>query len=305
MFTCLGISILVNNLTPWGRQFWQYLNENYSEFAIHVWWQLGISTAVYWLWSLPFFVLDVFKWPASLRRYKIQPAKEVGLKEYAEIAKVVIRNQICVNLPLAVAMYYLGKWRGVSTRPEDLPGPLATVGTYFLGLACTEIGFFYVHKKLHEPKYYKAWHKQHHLWTAPVGLAATYASTLEHLLSNLIPPLFAPFVLGSHLSTFFLNLNILQLGTIVSHSDYHLPGLHNSTVHDYHHYSFTQNYGPTGLLDSYYGTNKEYIKWLDGYRKRYGEAHFEREAKNDLARARNAELEERERREVEAGRKLD
>ncbi len=49
------------------------------------------------------------------------------------------------------------------------------------------------------------------------------------------------------------------------------------------------------------------MKWLDGYRKRYGEARYEVEAKSELARknVELLELEEKERKEVEAGRKFD
>lgn len=43
-----------------------------------------------------------------------------------------------------------------------LPGALETVGTFVFCLACEEIGFFYVHRFLHGPQYYKTFHKLHH-----------------------------------------------------------------------------------------------------------------------------------------------
>jgi sterol desaturase/sphingolipid hydroxylase (fatty acid hydroxylase superfamily) len=66
--------------------------------------------------------------------------------------------QLLVVLPLCIAMGLLTPLR--TTAP--LPGALATVGTFLFCLACEEIGFFYVHRFLHGPKYYKRFHKLHH-----------------------------------------------------------------------------------------------------------------------------------------------
>jgi hypothetical protein len=140
LFTVLGTTIFVNNLTPLGFRFWTYLNENYTEFQVAVWWQLAISTAVYWIWASFFFVLDVFGWPRSLRRYKIQPTKHIGLAEYGSIALIVIRNQIFVNIPLSIAFFYASKWRGSPQRAEDLPSAFGSVGAYFVGMLCIEAG---------------------------------------------------------------------------------------------------------------------------------------------------------------------
>lgn len=224
MFGVLGTSVIVNNLTPIGRTLWTWLNANYTDVEISVGWQFVISTAVYWIWASVFFAIDMIR-PKWALAYKIQPSKRVTLRDYAEISLTVIRNQILVNIPLAFVMHYAGKWRRISTKSEDLPGPFATVGSYFFGLACIEIGFYYVHRTLHHPRLYPLFHKQHHKWTAPCGLSATYCTMTEHLVSNLLPAIIGPFILGSHMCIFWQNLNILQLGTISTHSGYHFPGL--------------------------------------------------------------------------------
>jgi methylsterol monooxygenase len=43
-----------------------------------------------------------------------------------------------------------------------LPGALKTIGTYLFCLVWGEIGFYYVHRILHEPPFYKHLHKMHH-----------------------------------------------------------------------------------------------------------------------------------------------
>lgn len=40
------------------------------------------------------------------------------------------------------------------------------------------------HRLFHHPSLYKKFHKQHHEWTAPIGVVATYAHPLEHMVSE-------------------------------------------------------------------------------------------------------------------------
>ncbi len=41
---------------------------------------------------------------------------------------------------------------------------------------------------LHHPRLYKYVHKKHHEWTAPIGWVAVYAHPVEHIISNMLPP---------------------------------------------------------------------------------------------------------------------
>jgi len=54
----------------------------------------------------------------------------------------------------------------------------------------------------------------------------------------------------------------LQVGTLCTHSGYNIPGLFNALQHDWHHYAYTENFGPTGLLDGILGTDKNFKVWL-------------------------------------------
>lgn len=117
----------------------------------------------------------------------------------------------------------------------------------------------------HNPHLYKRFHKQHHEWTAPIGVVATYAHPLEHVvgglfqslqgsvsghltvttpnicsssllqLSNLLPVVIGPVILGSHVSTTCMWYCVALISTTVSHCGYHLPFLPSPEFHDFHH----------------------------------------------------------------------
>jgi len=102
---------------------------------------------------------------------------------------------------------------------------------------------------MHLPQYYASYHKQHHEFTAPVGVACIYAHPVEHVLCNLSPIVAGPLFMNSHLFSYWAWLTFAVFSTIVSHSGYHFPFLPSSERHDFHHLKFNVNYGPTGLLD--------------------------------------------------------
>jgi hypothetical protein len=138
VFVMQGITIAINK-SRWAQLLYTRMNMNYSSVTIHVWGTLIVTSLVYWALGLLFMFADLTERPRWLVKYKIQPWKRVGLREYLNICGIVLRNQIFVNVPLSLAMgYIIAPWRGMRTN-LPLPGIPETIFTWWFCLICTEV----------------------------------------------------------------------------------------------------------------------------------------------------------------------
>ncbi|TQV98505.1 sterol desaturase [Cordyceps javanica] len=232
------------------------LDARYGAARVNVWGTFAVTSVFFWAWGGVFALADLTGRPRWLFRFKTQPFVRVPAREYAWICLVSLRNQVLVALPLAAAMARLAAPRPV--HPSALPGPAQTFATVVFDTLCTEVGFYYVHRFFHSRALYGRFHKQHHEFTAPVGLAATYCTVTEHVFSNLVPNALGTILVPHHWSQQCFTFLFLEFGTICAHSGYNIPGLPSNLQHDFHHFAFDENFGPTGLLDRLHGTNKKY-----------------------------------------------
>lgn len=189
---------------------------------------------------------------AAIRRkvykkgYKIQPTRKVSWDQYLRAVPQVMFNLVIMNVLASMAFYPLAMWRGMDATYEGLPSSRKLTGQWILCLLIEDIGFYVIHRSLHESKYlYRKIHKvritpadvdelclsltplptyrhsqQHHEFTAPVALAATYAHPLEYLISNLLPIFTATFLCRAHWCVMVLFFHGLMIATHCTHSGY-------------------------------------------------------------------------------------
>lgn len=132
------------------------------------------------------------------------------------------------------------------TKPvgtTSLPSPTQAVATALFDIFCTEMGFYYIHRTFHSKLLYPLFHKQHHEFTAPVGLASTYCTLTEHVFSNILPNALGSMTVPHHWSQSTFAFLLLTFGTICPHYGYNTPLLPSNLQHDFHHFAFNENFG--------------------------------------------------------------
>ncbi|XP_075365639.1 fatty acid hydroxylase domain-containing protein 2 isoform X2 [Mycteria americana] len=264
IFTALvnSVSCYVKNIWDASGHFWQttwlkfcYLFEG-KEWSIFLFGAALVPSLVFWCFNGIFMVADVTGKPTFITRYRIQLGKNdpVDTKKLRQAIYTALCNQIFISLPMLVPMFYIMKWWG-NTFSKELP----TFHWFLVELSIftliEEILFYYTHRLVHLPLLYKHIHKKHHEWTAPIGVVSIYAHPVEHMLSNTLPVMTGPMIMGSHIVSIAAWFSLALLTTSISHCGYHLPFLPSPEFHDFHHLKFSQCYGVLGVLDYLHGTD--------------------------------------------------
>ncbi|XP_063302286.1 fatty acid hydroxylase domain-containing protein 2-like [Pelobates fuscus] len=239
----------------WQEQ-WEKLYNYYSdnELALFFLCTIVIPALSFWMYNAVLIVIHLTGKPHFFTEYKIQKNHPADLAKLGRALITVVCNQIFISIPMIMLMYPIMKYFG---NPCSIK-----LHTYYLVLLdliiCVlieETFFYYSHWLLHHHKIYKYIHKKHHDWTAPIGIVGFYSHPLDHILSNMLPAIIGPMLMGSHVTSIMLWFSIVVIGTTITHSGYHLPFLPSPQFHDFHHLKSNQCYGIVGILDRLNGTD--------------------------------------------------
>ncbi|CAG2101437.1 unnamed protein product [Medioppia subpectinata] len=210
------------------------------------------SFSVYWISSLTYSFIDLYRWPACIYKYKIDKTYQVTSKDFSKTIKGVVLNQIIIYLGL-----YLFAFK-VLLKHDSKSCQINYWRFLYQLMFCMvveEFGFYSTHRLLHLKKLYKYIHYKHHEYTTPTAIASAYCHPFEHIFSNLFPLYLGPLLLTSHLAFLWFWIAFGTLTSVHTHSGFHLPLTASPQFHEYHHSHPNQNFGVSGILDQFFGTD--------------------------------------------------
>lgn len=189
-------------------------------------------TAWYTFWAVYWLLESIF--PYDEKSDRIVPSASVPL--------TVFRNML-ISLPFGIIL-----WNIVPNISDFLPTSYIT--RFLFCLIVMDGWFYFAHRLLHTPKFYK-WHKQHHQYNIPHPLMAVYCSPFEALLCDTtsmgLPPMLLRMT-GLELQVWMI---WAALHTLLIHSS-----LSHGKEHNIHHGKNNGNYGLLSLFDRIFGTHK-------------------------------------------------
>eukprot|EP00731_Ephydatia_muelleri_P028449 Em0020g93a len=171
------------------------------------------------------------------------------------------------GLPL---VYTLLKWRGL--RFEE-PGPnwpeyVLEIGAFML---IEDTMTYWIHRLFHTPFLYKHFHKVHHRYHHPTGLASYYFHPVDLAVGVSVPLFTGPLLFKSHVYTLWVWIGVRMLEGVDGHCGYDLwfmpfryfPFRPGAGVHHYHHTHSCGNYGSFfRFWDWLCGTDLKYKEYL-------------------------------------------
>ncbi|KAK9451556.1 uncharacterized protein V1518DRAFT_424533 [Limtongia smithiae] len=199
---------------------------------------------------IPWMIIDFIPY---FHKYKIQQGKVNSLKEQWQCTSAVLLSHFTVELPQIWVFHPICTYFGLS---YGVPFPSVLTMFYQIALFfCMEDTWHYwFHRLFHYGPFYKYIHKQHHLYSAPFGLAAEYASPIEVMVLGLgtvgSPILWCALTKNLHIFTVYIWIILRLFQAVDAHSGYEFPwSLHHflpfwagADHHDDHHRYFIGNY---------------------------------------------------------------
>lgn len=262
----------------WWTRLWSALGGDRPAGAVVVALAFGWYLAVFWSWGLLSLALDRAR-PAWTRTLRLQRpiggndrhdaldavddavedvrGDDVADVDVASAVRLVLVNQFAVTLPMLALVAPVFFARGLDVAGPPPPGWQAVL-LVVAAFLWVEVSFYVVHRAMHRPRAFRAFHHVHHRYRRPTGIATHYAHPVDHLLGNLVPVLGGAVIVAVHPTTLLLWITLAVRNAIVTHGNVALPLLGAPAHHDFHHHDPRGNFGVVGLLDRLFGTDARY-----------------------------------------------
>lgn len=248
-----------------------------SERATFVFLVVAAHQIPYYSANLFFFLVE---WRGYFLRYKL-PRTAAHVVDQKLLRQTILEGVVTHWLSQPLLAYYVLYPTFLSVGASldvRAPTPSALWATTQFGAMkiLSAVMMYSIHRLLHTHLLYARFHKQHHMYTGAVSVAAEHASPLEGMLQSLpviLPPLVLqthPFVMAVWLFWRCIDNTEMHCGYSFRGSWLHRIGLTHSDAAEYHDHHHTRNWGSFGdpALDHIFGTMDA---WL--VHKRKGRAH--------------------------------
>ncbi|KAF0740694.1 hypothetical protein Ae201684P_002130 [Aphanomyces euteiches] len=256
-----GIAILLALRTAYESAWFQGIMSSHGS-NVAKYCSLTLSFVVFWTHSLILMAIDNFR-PEWAIKYKVQADKFVSSEMTVKGIRVALFNILCIALPMSIVWNAVVlPWRGVDPD-TPLPPWSRVIMDFAVFLLAVEVLFYYSHRIFHMKAFYATYHKMHHEFIAPIGVAAVYCTPLEMVIANLLPLMAGPTIMGSHITTTTAWFCLALINTVQTHSGYDFPFMASPRRHDFHHEAFTENFGVLGVLDTIHHTDTKFLARME------------------------------------------
>lgn len=171
---------------------------------------------------------------------KLQPsASQMDASRWWACLGDMIANQLLL-LPLLLLPLSQIDLPAATFSADALPPLLLQV---LFAMFVNDTLYYWTHRLFHLPGLYALFHKRHHAFTAPSGIAAVYMTPVEFAVNQVLPATAAICAARLPFAMAVIYYGISGFGGTMDHSGYWF-----AAHHDDHHRLFNVNYGTTGSL---------------------------------------------------------
>ncbi|KNC48870.1 C-4 sterol methyl oxidase [Thecamonas trahens ATCC 50062] len=168
---------------------WSYCLNNMSEFTFVYIGTFVIHELCYFGCAVPYMIADAIPYFA---KYKIEAGSYPSKERLWSVFKTLLFLHVFIEGPMIAFTHYFVTMMGMRIE-MPFPSWLSIAKTCVLCFLIEDFYFYWCHRLLHRPFWYKHIHKIHHENNEPFGIAAEYAHWAETAilgLGTILGPIF-------------------------------------------------------------------------------------------------------------------